>query len=61
MDSPFCASSDENRRRKAATVLARTEDFIWIFEEHRDNARMKFWHLRYSRKRTMNNECSQYI
>ena len=61
MDSPFCASSDENIQGKSTTVLAQGVDFAWIFEEHRDNARMKFWHLRYSRKRTMRSERSHHI
>ena len=31
--------------RRMAVVLARTENFVWVLEERRDNARMKFWHM----------------
>ena len=41
----FCASSDERSHGKFAVVLARTENFVWVLEERRDNARMKFWHM----------------
>ena len=37
----FCASSDERSHGKFAVVLARTENFVWVLEERRDNARMK--------------------
>ena len=38
----FCASSDERRHGKFTVVLARAVNFIWVLEECRDNARMKF-------------------
>ncbi|HBA12020.1 hypothetical protein DW067_02905 [Lachnospira eligens] len=41
----FCANSDERSHGKFAVVLARTENFVWVLEERRDNARMKFWHM----------------
>ena len=45
----FCASSDERRHGKFTVVLARAVNFIWVLEERRDNARMKFWHMSCSR------------
>ena len=47
--TPFCASSDERRHGKFTVVLARAVNFIWVLEERRDNARMKFWHMSCSR------------
>lgn len=44
-----CASSDERRHGKFTVVLARTVNFIWVLEERRDNARIKFWHMSCSR------------
>ena len=41
----FCAGSDERRHGKFPVVLARTENFPCLFEERRDNARTKFWHM----------------
>jgi len=41
----FCANSDERSHGKFAVVLARTENFVGVLEERRDNARMKFWHM----------------
>ena len=45
----FCASSYERRHGKFTVVLARAVNFIWVLEERRDNARMKFWHMSCSR------------
>ena len=39
----FCASSDERSHGKFAVVLARTENFVWVLEERRDNDRAKLW------------------
>lgn len=47
----FCAGSDERRHIKFTVVLARTVNFIWVLEERRDNARMKFWHMSCPRSR----------
>ena len=44
-----CASSDERKHGKFTVVLARTVNFIWVLEERRDNAGMKFWHMSCSR------------
>ena len=49
-DSPFCASSDENIQGKSTAVLEQGVDFAWIFEEHRDNDRTKFWSMSYEKK-----------
>lgn len=46
----FCASSDENIQEKSASVLAQSEDFAWIFEEHRDSDRAKLWNMSYERE-----------
>ena len=45
----FCASSDERKHGKFTVVLARAVNFIWVLEERRDNARIKFWHMSCSR------------
>lgn len=45
MDSPFCASSDENVQSNAPAMLAYAGVFDCIFEEHRDNDRTKFWSM----------------
>ena len=50
MDSPFCASSDENIQGKSTAVLAQGVDFAWIFEEHRDSDRAKLWNMSYEHK-----------
>ena len=42
---PFCASSDERSHGKFTAVLARTWNFVWFYEEHRDNDRTKFWSM----------------
>ena len=39
----FCASSDERSHGKFAVVLARTENFVWVLEERRDNDRAQLW------------------
>ncbi|OLA17061.1 MAG: hypothetical protein BHW24_02280 [Lachnospira eligens] len=55
----FCASSDERRHGKFTVVLARAVNFIWVLEERRDNARMKFWHMSCSRSNEpCNPECA---
>ena len=45
----FCASSDERSHGKFTAVLARTWNFVWFYEEHRDNDRTKFWSMSCSR------------
>ena len=50
MDSPFCASSDENVQSNAPAMLAYVGVFDCIFEEHRDNDRTKFWSMSYEKK-----------
>lgn len=50
MNAFFCASSDENMHKKIAAVLAQAAGFLWIFEEHRDNAGTKFWRMSCSRE-----------
>ena len=45
----FCASSDERSHGKFTAVLARTGNFVWLYEEHRDNDRTKFWSMSCSR------------
>ena len=45
----FCASSDERSHGKFTAVLARTWNFVWLYEEHRDNDRTKFWSMSCSR------------
>ena len=44
-----CASSDERKHGKFTVRASTTVNFIWVLEEHRDNARMKFWHMSCSR------------
>ena len=39
----------EVRERMMAAVLARTGNFVWLYEEHRDNDRTKFWSMSCSR------------
>ena len=51
MDSPFCASSDENVQSNAPAMLAYAGVFDCIFEEHRDNDRTKFWSMSYEREK----------
>ena len=43
--TPFCASSDERSHGKFAVVLARTENFVWVLEERRDNDRAQLWNI----------------
>ena len=50
MDSPFCASSDENVQSNAPAMLAYAGVFDCIFEEHHDNDRTKFWSMSYERE-----------
>ena len=45
----FYASSDERSHGKFTAVLARTGNFVWLYEEHRDNDRTKFWSMSCSR------------
>ena len=54
MDSPFCASSDENVQSNAPAMLAYAGVFDCIFEEHRDNDRTKFWSMSYERGKRKN-------
>ena len=46
----FCASSDENIQSNAPAMLAYAGVFDYIFEEHRDNDRTKFWSMSYERE-----------
>jgi hypothetical protein len=41
----FCTSSDERSHGKFAVVLARTENFVWVLEERRDNDRAQLWNI----------------
>lgn len=41
----FCANSDERSHGKFAVVLARTENFVWVLEERRDNDRAQLWNI----------------